>query len=65
MTNALVIDGKLTPITSELALRWYDTPEGNSVPVLYRKGKRVTKAWSLVYSCTSLEDVDGANANTD
>ncbi len=65
MFNRLVIDGKVTPITSDLAVRWYDTPNGESVPVLYRKGKRVTKQWKLDYSCVSPEDPDGANANTD
>ncbi len=65
MFNILVIDDKPVQITSEFALRWYDTPEGNSIPVLYRRGKRVTKAWEITYSAKSPEDLEGANANTD
>ena len=65
MLNQLVINGEVTPITSDLAVRWHDTPNGESIPVLYRKGKRVTKEWKLTYTCTSPEDLDGANANTD
>lgn len=65
MFNLLVIDDQPVQITSQFALRWYDTPEGKSIPVLYRNGKRVTKAWQIVYSATSSEDIEGANANTD
>ena len=65
MLNQLLIAGKPVQITSQFALRWYDTPEGNAVPVLYRNGKRVTKAWQVTYVAKSDEDLDGANANTD
>lgn len=62
--NQLIIDGVDTPIDHTFALRWHMSPEGKSIPVLYKNGKRVTKAWTLVYSCVSAEDVNGSNANT-
>ncbi len=65
MGNQLIIDGVEVPFDYTLALRWYNTPEGKSIPVLYRNGKRVTKAWTLVYSAVSKEDKEGANANTE
>ncbi len=65
MLNQLIIDGLETPIDHTLALRWYMTSEGKSVPVLYRNGKRVTKAWTIIYSALSNEDKDGSNANTE
>jgi len=63
--NQLLIAGKPVQITSQFALRWYDTPEGNTVPILYKNGKRVTKAWQISYNAKSDEDIEGANANTD
>lgn len=65
MFPELVIDGEPFKLSSQFCLRWYDTPEGNSVPVLYRNGKRVVKSWNLNYSCSSQADLEGANANTE
>lgn len=65
MLNQLIIDGIDTPIDHTLALRWYMTSEGKAVPTLYRNGKRVTKAWTIIYSALSKEDKGGSNANTE
>ena len=65
MGNQLIIDGVETPFDHTLALRWYNTPEGKSIPVLYRNGKRVIKAWAVVYSAVSKEDILGGCANTE
>lgn len=62
--NQLIIDGVDTPIDNTIALRWHMSPEGKSIPTLYVNGKRVTKAWTIVYSCVSQEDPNGSNANT-
>ena len=60
----LMIDGKSCGINSSYALRWYETTDGKSVPVLYKDGKRVVKRWSMNYSAYSPEDPHGGNANT-
>jgi hypothetical protein len=60
----LLIDGKSCSFDSSYALRWYDTSDGKSIPVLYKNGKRVVKRWSMDYSAYSPEDPDGGNANT-
>jgi hypothetical protein len=62
--NHLIIDGVDTPIDHTIALRWHMSPEGKSIPTLYKNGKRVTKAWTMVYAYLSLEDPNGSNANT-
>lgn len=64
LSNHLIIDGVDTPIDHAIALRWHMSLEGKSIPTLYKNGKRVTKAWTMVYSCLSLEDPNGSNANT-
>ncbi len=63
--NELIIDGEPFNLSSQFVIRWVDIVEGKSIPVLYRNGKRVVKAWSLNYSCYSKEDLDGGNANTE
>jgi hypothetical protein len=64
MSNYLLIDNVLVALDSTIVIRWVDTLEGKSVPILYKNGKRVTKSWEMVFSCYSKEDPHGSNANT-
>jgi hypothetical protein len=64
MSNYLLIDNVLVALDSTIVIRWVDTLEGKSVPILYKNGKRVTKSWETVFSCYSKEDPHGSNANT-
>lgn len=64
MSNYLLIDNMLVALDSTIVIRWVDTLEGKSVPILYKNGKRVTKSWEMVFSCYSKEDPHGSNANT-
>lgn len=64
MSNYLLIDNMLVALNSTIVIRWVDTLEGKSVPILYKNGKRVTKSWEMVFSCYSKEDPHGSNANT-
>jgi len=64
-TGRLVVDGKVTPLGADYALRWVDQPEGEARPVLYYRGKRVTRAWSLDLSSQCPADPYGGNANTE
>jgi hypothetical protein len=65
LNSRLWIDGLVTPIDSAIAIRWHDTAEEKSVPVLYRNGKRVTKRWFISFTGGREEDKEGANANTE
>lgn len=65
MPHLLLIDGNLCDIDHTLALRWHEDKDGKAVPALYRNGKRVTKAWSIVLSYDVKADVEGSNANTE
>jgi hypothetical protein len=40
----LVVDGRAEPLSAEYAVRWVEQPQQPAVPVLYRRGKRVTAA---------------------
>ena len=62
LKGKLIIDGQEVPLTWEYALRFSGFP---LEPVLYRNGKRVTKAWTLELKAYQIADSDGGNANTD
>jgi FkbM family methyltransferase len=61
----LVLDGKEGALGAEYSLRWVDRQDGPAVPVLYLRGKRVTRAWGLELSAQIPADPYGGNANTD
>ncbi len=64
----LIVDGKERELGADWAIRFVENP---LLPVLYYKGKRVTKAWSLaigrfrpVKVFDSPQDPYDENANT-
>jgi hypothetical protein len=65
MESRLVVDGQAVAPSSRWAIRWVDKQSGPAEPVLYRDGKRVTKAWCLDLHIEHAADEFGGNANTD
>lgn len=65
LETKLEIDCKQELLNASFSLRWVDTLNGSSYPVLYKNGKRVVKAWSITMSYNSPPDEFGGNANTD
>jgi FkbM family methyltransferase len=64
-TGKLVLDGKVTGLGSDYSLRWVENSGKEACPVLYCRGKRVTREWSLDLSVHSPADGHGGNANTE
>lgn len=56
----LELDGYVYGTIHEYSLRWL----ADGTPVLYHKGKRVTKKWRLSLDVDVAADQDGGNANT-
>lgn len=65
LTQMLEVDGQLKILSADYCLRWVDMPEGPAQPVLYYKGKRVVKRWSIYMEADVPKDEHGGNANTD
>ncbi len=61
----LTIDGVEQLDLARFALRFVNNTDGSARAVLYRDGKRVTKAWALKLDVTTEADQSGGNANTD
>lgn len=64
MQNRLLINGQEVVLNAQMAIRWVDTANGQSYPVLYKNGKRVVEAWSIELNHNSPPDPFGGNANT-
>jgi hypothetical protein len=64
MRNTLLIDNKEVPLDATISIRWHNDSSGKGIPTLYLNGKRVTKAWEIVFSHYEKEDPNGGNANT-
>jgi hypothetical protein len=65
MAIRLLVEGQPVAPTSAWAVRWVDREDGPADAVLYRDGRRVTRAWSLELRIDQPADRDGGNANTD
>ncbi len=65
LPNHLVVAGKPAPLGADYSMRWVDQVEGPAQPVLYYRGKRITRGWSLDLSIKSPPDAHGGNANTE
>jgi ADP-heptose:LPS heptosyltransferase len=63
--SRLLVDGNPTPLGADYTLRWVDQPDSEAQPVLYHRGKRITRAWSLDLSTQCPADAHGGNANTE
>lgn len=63
LEGKLTIDGKEYPLSAEYSVAFYH-PEGGLAPTLYRKGRRVTKAWTLELKVDEPADPWGGNGNT-
>lgn len=60
----LWIEGKKVFLSADYCMRWTETSDGHSYPILYYKGKRVVKNWTIDLFFNSPEDEFGGNANT-
>jgi len=60
----LWIEGKKVFLSADYSMRWTETSDAHSYPVLYYKGKRVVKNWTIDLLFNSPEDEFGGNANT-
>ena len=47
---SLIVDGHKTTVSADYSLLFVNHPDGPATPVLYFKGRRVIKAWSLELS---------------
>ena len=65
LTGKLIIDGYQVPLMDDCSIRFYHPEGGPAEAVLYRKGRRVTKAWMLYLKADVPEDPYGGNANTE
>lgn len=64
-TARLVIDETATQLDSSFAIRFVEVAGSGPQPVLFRNGKRVTRAWALDMSVECPVDPHGGNANTE
>lgn len=60
----LIIEDQEVFVDSSYCIRWVETTQGISYPVLYKNGKRIVKKWGLKFDFESPEDPFGGNANT-
>ena len=65
MEMKLTIEGQPQALSAAWALRWVETDAGQSEPVLYRDGRRVTRPWALELRVDHPADRFGSNGNTD
>ena len=65
INQMLEIDGQLIILSADYSLRWVDVDQAPAQPVLYYKGKRVVKRWSIYLEADVPKDCHGGNANTD
>lgn len=62
----LVVDGQEVAVLTDYAIRWLALPDGAGYePVLYHRGRRVTRSWCLILSANCAADHIGHSANTD
>jgi len=61
----LQIGEQLITLSADYALRWVNVDRAPAQPILYYKGKRVVKKWSIHLEADMPNDQHGGNANTD
>ena len=60
----LTVGNQDVRLTADYSIRFVEVSESDSVPVLYLRGQRVVKAWTIDLVHDEPADKYGGNANT-